>query len=378
MEFYPQSKIPFVQIFFTFYLISSLKSFIEPFNLVDIPLITELKKKNAILLDAKFINGGYLALAYRDNFASNVVHIRAFESQTSALIKSADLSCYYRPMIPLSNERLIVFTTETQAELWDLKSQSHFSTQFNLDFYSHVTLLSDKCLVFAEGTGGYQHECTTYVWEIGETDLRLTRKITHASNSEIDTSWFQKVDKEKFMIFVSEGFEIWDTDAQLIRSFKIDDLGLNKIKAVGEFVVYETSVFDYFINDLQSCVLIRNFEDGKLLRKFDKYTLVGLTPYEIFICNNNADKFDIEIYALDDEFTFLGILNTQHIYHENIISIECDSVCNFLFRTILYRDDRHEDILVGIVTLNSDCGKLNFESNFGILIFAVEMKKMEI
>ena len=232
-----------------------------------------------------------------------------------------------------------MFKGITKAELWNLKSNTHFSTEFNRDRNSQVCLLSDTTLVLTD-------DCTTYVWEIGENDLMLTKRVFHAA-ATIDL--LQKMDEEKFGIGINGQYEIWGIGGNLVRTLKIRDIAeIRKIRAIGDFFVYEKELL----------VSICSFESEELLKKFDNYTLIGSTPDEIFIRNNNKDKFAIEIYALDEEFTFIGILNTQHFYQKEITSIEyCQELRSLFFES----RNCNDTIIVGIVTL--EC-KLNFACKY--------------
>jgi hypothetical protein len=317
-----------------------------------------------LILDAKFIDGGYLAFAYKDNKESIELHIRIFETETSALIKSADFSCHYRSMIPLSNGRLIVFPTNKEAELWNLKRQTVLSIDFDLDYDSRVCLLSDRILVYDAGLAkcryprfpDEEYPFETYVWQINENDLRLVTQINHTSHDivNVDLLMLDRVNENQFIMCINDRIEVWDIDGNLV--FKATGMpkysNVKKLNVVGKMFICVAILNDSEAS--QQCVMISSIETGELLHTFDNCAYVGSTPYEIFIRHDNIDKFDIEMHALDDEFTFVGILNTQHIYHENINSIEyCPEFQSFIFKDVF-----HVDFAVGLKTLNYEC-KLN-------------------
>lgn len=343
----------------TFFWSLTDKQALEKLSFNDVPFYQELKNQNYFILDLKYIEGGLIARAFKTDKDAQKFSIQINEVESGKLVKNIELNCDYHSMIPLPASRLIIFSQDTQIELWDFKTLKCISQKIELNFDSHVIVLSNNYLVTeAEKLKSKQSDASyrcTSIWQISENEIKLKKKTEHNSKYEVDTLWLREFGETQFMIFLDGCIEVWDIDGKLIKSFKIfEDVKkqeMVKLEMFNKFIIIET----YFLNksDLGECVVIFCSDTGRALKQFNKSFFLGFTPFEIFIQPENEDsgEFCINVHAIDDNFKFLGTLNTENFYHDRIRYIDFDSK----FSLFSFKDFRYLPFVVAVKKLDVEC-----------------------
>lgn len=247
-------------------------------------LINTIKEKSAEILEVKLIEGRFLACWYgRENFRiTNRIVFEIYNIESEDILKSVETCyCCYRNMISL-DEKLIIFTSENDFEVLDFKTRKKENTIVLRD-------LNQCSLKFIE--------------KFKSTDYKI-----------------KEVNGNQILTVFDDIVELWDLDGSLIKSFNVGEK-IQKFSVSEDFFIYEA----YAACKPESYVGICWYETGQLLVKFERSYFVGCTPHEIIIRSYETlfeNKYNLDVYALDDVFTYLGVLNTEKIHHEPIYDIE--------------------------------------------------------
>lgn len=271
----------------------------------------------------KFLEGGYFALAFRYDedildaqFRIEILNFETGELLKSFLIKhSGKKGC----IVPLTEKRIIVDTSISSFELWNLKTLENASydiePKFELSNKSMIKL--NKNYLIIRGWGNMKDFIfdNIYIWYISGNEAKFIKQFElfekPIHNNKVILREFNE---NEFIIYSKNDhcISIWDIDGNKSKSFKIDQ-DLKNFKVLKDFCIGEAK---WNLN-IYSC------ENFTLIKTFQNTALIGTTPYEIFTRKINTDDNRFEVYNLDDKISQIGLIcnNTSNL---SIYKIEFD------------------------------------------------------
>lgn len=244
------------------------------------------------------------------------------DTKSGKFVKSIKFD--YQNAYSLSNGRVLIHNSKKNLiiDLNTFEQKEHKCDQW----WDCISVDNDHIISYKYKTK-YENEndYVFSVWHVDGLDMKLIRQFE--LNLKIRQGFWLKTLKNNKFIGYSIFFNVicfLDTDGNNFKTLKLENL-IDELEVVDDLLIIETS---------ESCVEIYSSGTYQLLRRISRsdceLKLVGCTPFEIFV-KDKTNNF-IDVYALDDDFTYLGALDTRNITKYPIESLKyIDGLSAFIF-----------------------------------------------